>query len=197
GKYTASAICSFAYNQKIAVVDTNISRVLRRYFALTSEKHVWEKGFEFLNEHNPREHNLALMDLGALLCTPTKPKCEICPLYIGCKGAKAPHLYTKKKSVVYENIELHLGLFVKEGKIALIRSTEGLYKNLLTLPTTIPNEQMYISSFHHSYTRYKIKVNLYRLTTLPSQQEFTMIPLESISTAPISSLTKKALTNLS
>ncbi|MEA3523199.1 MAG: A/G-specific adenine glycosylase, partial [Campylobacterota bacterium] len=82
GKYTASAICSFGHNQNIPVVDTNIARVIKRFFALLNppDKTTWKNASDFVNSKDPRHHNLALMDLGSLICLPKNPKCEECPL---------------------------------------------------------------------------------------------------------------------
>jgi A/G-specific adenine glycosylase len=82
GKYTASAICSFGHHQNIPVVDTNIARVIKRFFALLNpqENLIWEYATQFVNEKNPRSHNLALMDLGSLVCLPKNPQCNLCPL---------------------------------------------------------------------------------------------------------------------
>lgn len=199
GRYTASAICSFAHNQTTAVVDTNISRVLCRYFALRtpSQKLIWEKAFEFLNTTSSREHNLALMDLGAMVCTPKEPKCEICPLQGSCQGKTNPELFTQIKKMIYEKHELHLGVYIGQGEVALYKSQESLYKNLLTLPEVKPKKQDFISSFNHSYTRYKLTVNLYKLATPPTKDGLVMVSLDRLFKAPISSLTKKAILSLS
>lgn len=106
GKYTASAICSFGYHQKVPVVDTNISRVLKRYFALEDDKTIWKVAEQFLNTDEPTKHNLALMDLGSLVCTPKNPTCKECPLEFTCKGKHEPERFTCKKKTQYESLEL-------------------------------------------------------------------------------------------
>ena len=70
GRYTASAICSFGHEQNIPVVDTNIARVIKRFFSLLEPKEVtlWSHAKEFVNNNESRHHNLALMDLGSLVC---------------------------------------------------------------------------------------------------------------------------------
>jgi A/G-specific adenine glycosylase len=192
GKYTASAVCSFALHQDIAVVDTNIARVLKRYFALenANDAIVWQKANEFLNHANPTAHNLALMDLGSLVCTPN-PTCKHCPLNLTCKGKEKPQEYAKTKKTVYENLELSLGVCLKKNKLALIKSQEKLYKGLLVLPKVEPNEENFLGSFKHSYTKYRITVSLYRVENISSNVEW--FSYEELLQAPISSMTKKAL----
>lgn len=192
GKYTASAICSFGYKQSVPVVDTNIARVLKRYFALlgTSDISVWEYAKKFLNSDDAREHNLALMDLGSLVCTPKNPKCDACPLFDSCLGKEEAELYTQTKKTQYEPLELFYGVCIKNNKIALQNSFEKMYKGMLVLPSVDPIEEDFLGSFKHSYTKYKIDVKLYTLEE--ASEESIWIDLELLEDAPISSLTKKA-----
>jgi len=190
GRYTASAVCSFALNQKVAVIDTNISRVLKRYYALLDEKLVLKKAEKFLNKTHPKEHNLALMDLGSLICTPKNPTCKECPLNLTCKGKNEPELFTCKKKVEYESLELFLGVCVKNNKVALVKSQTNLYKGLLVLPQIKPDEENFIASFKHSYTKYRITVYLYESKL--SDEDCIWLGAEDMDEAPISSMTKKA-----
>ncbi|MBN2815803.1 MAG: A/G-specific adenine glycosylase [Campylobacterales bacterium] len=192
GRYTASAICSFGHNQNIPVVDTNIARVIKRYFALldSKEKEVWTWAEKFVNSQMPRAHNLALMDLGSLICTPKNPNCQECPLENFCQGKNEAELYTQNKKTEYESLELFFGILIKENKIALIRSTEKMYKNMLVLPQVEPIEEVYIGSFKHAYTKYRLTVHLYEVEYL--EGEFIWRDIKKLDEAAISSLTKKA-----
>ena len=192
GRYTASAICSFGHNQKIPVVDTNIARVLKRYFALLNPKDttIWENATKFVNANDPRHHNLALMDLGSLLCLPKNPKCAECPLTTECQGKEEPELYTKTKKKEYISQDLFFGVWIQENKIALKVSTERMYKDMLILPSVDPIEENFLGEFKHSYTKYRLSVKLYEIQEL--EDDIVWIDLESLDKAPISSLTKKA-----
>ena len=90
GAYTAAAISSFCYGEKKAVVDGNVYRVLSRYFGISTpidstigKKEFQELAQECLSSENPGEHNQAIMEFGALQCTPN-PNCETCPLQTSC-----------------------------------------------------------------------------------------------------------------
>jgi len=192
GRYTASAICSFGYSQAVPVVDTNIARVLKRYYALIQPKDatVWEKAQELLNTKLPRSHNLALMDLGSMICLPKNPKCKECPFEEKCLGKDEPELYTQTKKTVYESLELFYGICIKENKVALHYSTEKMYKGMLVLPRVEPLEENFIGSFKHSYTKYRITVNLYRAEDF--LEDIVWVALDKLEEAPISSLIKKA-----
>ncbi len=86
GQYTKNAILSFAYGEKVLALDTNLVRVLTRYFAADSTKDYVKKYSDFLlKDVDSRDLNQALMDLGSSICTSSNPKCNICPLEKNCK----------------------------------------------------------------------------------------------------------------
>ena len=86
GQYTKNAILSFAYGDKVLALDTNLERVLTRYFAIDSTKNYVRKYSDFLLAGvNSRDLNQALMDLGSSICTNSNPKCDICPLEKKCE----------------------------------------------------------------------------------------------------------------
>jgi A/G-specific adenine glycosylase len=88
GRYTANAIACFAFEQQIAVVDTNVRRVLSRLFprqAQTMDE--WELAEWMLPKRKAFHWNQALMELGALRCTFNNPLCTTCPLNRFCKSA--------------------------------------------------------------------------------------------------------------
>jgi A/G-specific adenine glycosylase len=88
GAYTAGAIACFAFGQRVAFADTNIQRVLGRFFLGrpgTNKETVALDAAAMPKRSSDLWHH-ALMDLGATLCKPTNPKCDACPLSIGCKA---------------------------------------------------------------------------------------------------------------
>ena len=86
GQYTKNAILSFAYGDKVLALDTNLERVLTRYFAIDSTKDYVKKYSGFLLAGvKSRDLNQALMDLGSSICTNSNPKCDICPIERGCE----------------------------------------------------------------------------------------------------------------
>lgn len=98
GDYMARAVLSFAYGQDVAVVDTNVARFLYRVFAIPGpmpsnparKRTLLELAQELVPSGRSKEFNLAVLDLCALVCTPTKPKCTECPVQPFCDfGQKA------------------------------------------------------------------------------------------------------------
>lgn len=130
GDYTASAICSIAYNLPHAVVDGNVYRVLSRYLKIDTaidstkgKKEFKQAAGELLDANNPGDHNQALMELGALICTPRKPNCENCPLKDSCLSYKDgnPLDYpVKSKKIKVQNRSFNF-LVITDGKFLFIK----------------------------------------------------------------------------
>jgi A/G-specific adenine glycosylase len=129
GKYTAGAILSFAYHQRVPLLDGNVKRILARLMnddapinaPATEAKH-WQWITQLLNTCNsPYHFNQAIMELGATVCTPKLTKCLLCPLHLMCgayQNGKVAMLPVKlpSKKVPHK----HIG-------VALIQNAEGRY----------------------------------------------------------------------
>ncbi len=94
GRYTANAIACFSHEQRVPVVDTNIARVLSRIFP-HSGNDAWSVAERILPKRQVYEWNQALMELGALICTASNPRCDDCPLSVLCPGAHKQHIRTR------------------------------------------------------------------------------------------------------
>lgn len=86
GPYTAGAIASIAFGAQAAIVDGNVVRVLCRLFGLAGDparaplkSELWRRAAALVPERDPGTFNQALMELGATVCTPKSPGCELCP----------------------------------------------------------------------------------------------------------------------
>lgn len=96
GDYSARAVLSFAYNQNISIVDTNVARFLHRLCGIKEslpanparKKYLRHLATQLLPEDASRDFNLAVLDLCALICTPRNPKCYGCPLQEFCAYAQ-------------------------------------------------------------------------------------------------------------
>ncbi len=93
GLSTGSAILSIAQNQPLAICDGNVKRVLSRLHCVNSplnqsntEKILWDLAKKYMPEKNCADYSQAIMDLGATLCTQSKPSCSICPLNSICQA---------------------------------------------------------------------------------------------------------------
>ena len=85
GPYTKSAILSFAYGEKVLAIDTNIERIIQRYFGLNDTKDFFiENSKYFLNNVESRDINQAFMDFGSSVCKGSNPMCDMCPIEKDC-----------------------------------------------------------------------------------------------------------------
>ena len=94
GPYTAGAIASIAWGQSAPLVDGNVMRVLSRWFVMdkdlrttAAQKELWALATQLVQGPHPSEWNQSLMELGATVCSPTRPKCLLCPVVDVC-GAR-------------------------------------------------------------------------------------------------------------
>lgn len=197
GKYSSGAIACFGFGENVSFVDGNITRVLSRLFALPSalNKTLEELAQTLLNPLDPFNHNQALIDLGATLCTPKNPQCLFCPLHAFCQGKDTPHRFPTPKKTTLTPLTLYLGFFKQNEKISLLKSSEKLYLGLYN-PLNLKKEELesaqFLGSFSHHYTKYLIKANVYLLKT-PPPKKLEFFSKEEIASLPISNLCKKAL----
>ena len=144
GDYTASAISSFCYSLPHAVVDGNVIRFLSRFFAIdipfdTNEGKKTFKNIaqEILDKKNPDIHNQAIMEFGALQCTPKKPICSSCLLSDNCRAYTAKNVEkfpVKKNKVKVKTRFIHYFLANKENNFLFKKKQSGIWKGLYDLP---------------------------------------------------------------
>tara|TARA_B100000085_G_C18413639_1_gene459676 strand:- start:15 stop:848 length:834 start_codon:yes stop_codon:yes gene_type:complete len=86
GQYTKNALLSFAYNEKVLAVDTNLERIVQRYFGVDNTNDFFNKYSRYLLEKvSSRDINQAFMDFGSSICKNSNPKCSLCPIENNCK----------------------------------------------------------------------------------------------------------------
>jgi A/G-specific adenine glycosylase len=123
GRYTAGAICSIAFNRPEPIVDGNVRRVLGRISGFRKprpDSFFWSMASELVAPHRASEFNQALMEIGALICTPSDPKCNECPIFGLCRarGAKGMGKQGKKPGEIVEIVVLVVS---RNGKTMICR----------------------------------------------------------------------------
>lgn len=135
GRYTAGAVASIAWGEAVAVVDGNVGRVLSRLFAIDGEltkgpgrKQLWELAESLVFRDDPSSWNQALMELGAVVCTPRHPRCASCPVEAECEArargltTELPRVRVRKAPALLRRTALVLGW---RGRTLLGRRPEG------------------------------------------------------------------------
>lgn len=145
GEYTAAAISSFAFNLPFAAVDGNIFRVLSRLTGddtpidtSSGKKLFIETAQNLLDKSEPGMHNQAIMEFGALQCTPSSPNCTSCPLQIFCVAykQKTTALLPVKKGKTKVTTRYFNYLFIKNDKFTYLQKRTGkdIWMNLYEFP---------------------------------------------------------------
>ncbi len=149
GEYTASAIASICYDEPTSVVDGNVSRVLSRFYALETvvDTHAGRSlitglADSLMGNSNPGTFNQAVMELGALICTPKSPVCSNCPLNFPCEALKQNKtesfpLKTLKKSPRARHMNYLVICFTQNNEeFVMMRKRTGndIWKNMYDFP---------------------------------------------------------------
>ena len=175
GKNTAHAVATFAYKKPVPIMEANVKRILCRLHRLKTptDKELWTIAYDLVDKENPFDYNQAMMDIGATLCTPKNPQCNICPLSDNCLGKEEPTLYpTKKKRIVptrEQNIMISayndtLSLSQRKGKFL-----HGLWGFEAKEVPLCASE--YIGEVSHAYTHFKLICKVYVYDALEKEHE--------------------------
>lgn len=166
GDYTASAVSSFSSGEARACIDGNVIRVICRLFGVDipydireGQKAIRAFAEELLSTKDSATHNQAMMEFGALQCTPKSPSCEACPLQDRCialSQQKVSLLPNKSKKTKVQNLFLYYFVFQKKEQVIIQRrSDSGIWRNmyefpLLESPTKLKKEDV-ISHLEDTY----------------------------------------------
>ncbi|MDD2832625.1 MAG: A/G-specific adenine glycosylase [Methylotenera sp.] len=184
GRSTAAAIASFAFNQIQTILDGNVKRVLARYFAITGwpsspkvEKQLWTLAEGLLPKNDMIAYTQGLMDLGATLCTRSKPACTSCPLSNACEAYAQNRVHElptpkPKKAIPVKQTTM---LIVLHGDEVLLqkRPPLGVWGGLWSFPE-VENPQNYADALStlgitahpekalpmlsHTFTHFKLQI---------------------------------------
>jgi A/G-specific adenine glycosylase len=175
GPYTARAIASLAFGQRVGVLDGNVFRVLARYHAdvtpvdtPTSRAHYQPLADAWVQTENPAVMNQALMELGALVCLPRNPQCSKCPLQPTCKAAAggSPTAFPVKGKAKARDLRHYLFYWYEDaaGRLYLRqRPATGLWKGLWELPNVqveAPAKGQQLATLRHAFTHFDMAIQL-------------------------------------
>ncbi len=145
GPSTAAAIAAFAYGARAAILDGNVKRVFCRVFGIDGfpgassvEKALWQRAAALLPHKDIEAYTQGLMDLGATLCTRSRPRCDACPMQARCvafdTGRTAELPARKPKKAVPEKSTVMLVVLYKGEILLEQRPPQGIWGGLLSLP---------------------------------------------------------------
>jgi len=204
GRYSAGAIASFAFDLPAPIVDANIARVLAR---LTNWKipidtsagraHLWQTATALLPTTGVREHNSALMDLGATICLPRQPRCAECPVRSFCRAQRPALLPAKKKrpATVYLT-EAHA--LTRRRNHVLLEQARKRWRGMWILPPlpAAPRHRPLLQlDFPFTHHRITLAVFAQSGPTLPKDHQ-QWFPLRTLDRLPVPSPHRRALVKL-
>lgn len=194
GPYTAAAIASIAYNRPVPVVDANVERVLARLFDIDTPpkqvdtaRRITELAASLMPQDQARDFNQAVMELGALVCLPKKPRCSACPVMDRCRAYELDIVFERpvpRKAAAYIPIEVATGVLIHDGRIFIQkRPASGVWANLWEFPGGSVEEGetaaqalereyaeetefhladiMPITTIRHGYTKYRVSLHCF------------------------------------
>ena len=209
GRYTAGAVASFAFDLPEPLVDANVARVLARLLDLqqpvdstAGQRALWETAIALVPEKGARTFNSALMELGALLCTPRTPQCLVCPILSHCAAfanGTAEQIPRKKPRRKQVALFEPCAWTVSRGRILLEQQTgkrwRGLWKlpSLPCAPTTEP-----LLTLDYPFTHHRVTLSIFaQPAPSPLGENHAWHPLSALGEVPLAAPHRRAIEQLS
>ena len=206
GRYTAGAVASFAFDRATPIIDANIARVLARLLDLHEPidtkpgiEILWQTAEAFLPKRGGRLHNSALMELGALICTPRAPQCLICPIREHCRAEKPETLPRKKPRPKTVRSSEDCAWIVRHGRLLLEQQSGSRWRGLWKLPVLTPPhvKSQLLVAFDYPFTHHRVTLSVYAArqsaALSPGQQ---WIPLDRIDSIALAAPHRRAIKRL-
>jgi A/G-specific adenine glycosylase len=172
GRYTAAAIAAIAFGRRAVVVDANVERVVARLFAVATalpaaREEIYRLAGSITPDDEAGDFAQAMMDLGAMICTPRSPDCGRCPLSALCmaRAAGAPERYPVKAPKAPKPRRRGVAYWLEhDGHVLLVRRPpRGLLGGMLALPTEeapAPARWREAGSVDHVFTHFALNMRL-------------------------------------
>ena len=154
GEYTSTAIMAIVFNKEFIPLDGNVERILKRVFYLKkkneiSKNNLHKKKLFFGKSFRPSDYAQSIMEIGALICRPTNPLCEDCPINKSCLAYKKNDFGIKSKSKFNKVKYFEAEIYKNKNKYLLIKNNKfNFLKNLLIFPMKEINQKQFKSSLN-------------------------------------------------
>ena len=206
GPYTVASFLALAFNQPETVIDGNVKRIIARLYHLTQpldeiDEEIRLKAENLTSSRAPADYASAIMDLGATICTPKKPKCALCPwktVCLSCNQPDAEQIPARKRLEKKEKDGCVYLIYNSKGEVLIRKRIEkGLLTGLYEFPwndKSVPwaeatSTEKYVT---HIFTHIRLTLAVYTLhtDTSPIADGFFINPAE-LSNYALSTLMKK------
>ena len=180
GRYTAGAIASFAFDLPAPIIDANVARVLARLLDLRQPIDstrgaaiLWQCAESLLPRKAARTHNSALMELGALLCTPRQPQCHRCPARSHCATREPETLPVKKPRRKTVALAEDCAWIVRDDRVLLEQQTGPRWRGLWKLPALAarPRDSKLLLALEYPFTHHRVTLTVFAGSPPPTMGE--------------------------
>ncbi len=204
GRYTANAVATFAFDQSVPIVDANIARVLARLLNLqlpidttAGSDAVWSLAASLVPKTRARDFNSALMDLGALICTPRHPKCPLCPVRSFCLATDPETLPRKKARTPLKRLIEYHGLVRRNGDV-LLEQSQKRWRGMWILPQLArpPENVSVIFSAPFPFTHHRITLEVFDVPKHRRKSTQRWFSISDLAAIPVPSPHRRALDSL-
>jgi len=180
GRYTAGAIAAFAFDRAVPTVDGNIARVIARLLNLHTpidsadgQAMIWQAASALLPPRGGRLYTSALMELGALLCTPRNPQCLLCPVREFCSAEEPEKIPVKKPRAKTVALDEPCGWIHRQGEVLLEQQTGSRWRGLWKLPRIEPPDFAPLHTLEYPFTNHRVTLRVFAASapkSLPDNQ---------------------------
>lgn len=202
GRYTANAIATFAFDQSVPIVEANIARVLSRVFNLQTpidtsagREQLWSAAAQLLSRRRAGQHNSALMELGALVCT-VRPKCPSCPVRTFCHTTDPTVLPRKKARPLLQFRTEHHGFSLRRRRV-LLEQSQHRWRGMWILPSlsSAPPARQPLHRSEFPFTHHRITLAVYsdNRSGEKRNQRQRWFPIQALDSIPVPSPHRRAL----
>ena len=205
GKYTAASYLSLAFNIPEPVVDGNVMRIICRMYHLTApldelQDEIYQKAAELTDKNRAADYASAIMDLGAMICTPKNPQCLLCPWQCACQscgGDDVEQIPARKKTTKTLKTHPVYLIFNQKNEVYLRkRSEKGLLSGLYEFPWGDELKQPHKAvaceeSVRHIFTHIDLTLQLFSCRDDDYQADGFFVSWDKVSDYPLSTLMKK------
>jgi A/G-specific adenine glycosylase len=191
GDYTAAAIASICFNEIVPVVDGNVYRFLSRLFGISTpidttkaKKQFFSLAKSLMETEDPGSFNQAMMEFGALICTPLKPQCSSCVFANQCKALKSNEVHKLpvkiKKSAVKPMHLNYAFIKTKAGFYFQKRPSTGIWANMYELPVLTTETLASANELEDFFSTLKLNIQKRTSFSKPVKHLLTHKKIEAI-----------------
>ena len=207
GEYTSRSILAIAHNEPYIPMDGNVERILKRVFLLKTNNEISKENLNkkksfFGFSKRSSDYAQAIMEIGALICKPSIPLCNHCPLTKNCKAFNRKDFLIKSKNKFNKTKYFEANVYSYKNKYLLIKNKKfNFLKNLVIFPMTEINQKTFKYSVHKKInvkmSNMNMKIIINRKNKIKRKRDSLFLDKTNINKYILPSFTKKIFNSVS